>query len=103
VKCSTKATAPVRIAAYPTEQRVCELCGAAFSRRRRMNGRLERYATYIKRRFCSVDCSRRSRRGCIGLRGPNNPKWKGDEASETTKRARAHKLYPLSACQECNA
>lgn len=41
--------------------------------------------------------------GCKVLRGDRNPLWKGDEASDGSKRIRARRMYSLGPCERCGA
>lgn len=80
--------------------KACEHCGKELTKRVSPSGAIENTTHFRWRRFCNVQCSnvgakRRS------LKGPDNPGWKGDDASKIAKRRRAERLYPLSDCEHC--
>lgn len=71
----------------PTLEKHCAECGAAFSRKRFASGRLEDFAVFNRRLYCSLSCANLQSKG-------------GDSRTRWHVRAQEHRK---SSCESCGS
>jgi len=77
--------------------RVISICKVCRESDVHAKGRCARCAAYWRR----TGRERPTDRLLLFARGENHCAWKGDDASTTTKRERAQRMYSLGSCDEC--